>query len=827
MDHAALAPALDSLERRLDKVALHPGEVRVGLDGLARPVLRVFRWRARFEHAALDALGAACARASGDANEDGDSLEDAVAWAVAELGTNVRRAERHCAVHGRSPFAEVAWMGRVVVVLREALVPALAVRAGIGAPARSPGTSAHPGGERAGSAATYLAAVDALRLAPPLCLASPRPLTPRARAAAAVEAAAGERIALELAAIDRTLDAARAEQRLIGRRRRLLEGARRLLLDADAALRLDLEGVGRRKVGIASQIVELDALELPRAMRIGELLRRFVPRRGIDVDAALAESRERSAAELFGERVVTAVDEAYAATRASAALKKAPGAAKRYFGKQGPPRTFAACLAVDGCFDVGVPLAPVRVAEIERRVRVVRHPTPEMLLTRARGPEDVSIAVVDDPRLLWLDLAAGRLLARKFVAVEEVRHERTRLAGEVRIYLCDGSGSMLFDGADGARARVRDALLVAELASLLARYEQRERYTRLVLYYRYFDDEPGPLVRVDAPDEALAAVADVVGTPREGGTDIERALGTCIELVQAAQAEDAELQRAHVVLVTDGQASVSEGAVTALRERAGGVPVAISVIALGEENPALRAIVARQRARGERAFYHYTDDDTLAAICAGRLERRRPIHAPARGPSLKALAREVGALCDDLAAERTSRHAALRSQEAAEVARGVADALGELAEVAGSDAPDLRVAQDEQREGARALAEAADRDARAIERRFARFFPAPGEPDGPRGSSMSHAEAVDDDAGSARFDRDAEDAALVVVATVHELVSELGAERLERMADAIDLLERLLPDAGLTPARFHATIASGPPALREALRLLHEDMGGG
>ena len=41
------------------------------------------------------------------------------------------------------------------------------------------------------------------------------------------------------------------------------------------------------------------------------------------------------------------------------------------------------------------------------------------------------------------------------------------------------------------------------------------------------------------------------------------------------------------------------------------------MIALGEQNEALRAIVARQRARGERAFYHFIADEALDRIVIG------------------------------------------------------------------------------------------------------------------------------------------------------------------------------------------------------------------
>jgi hypothetical protein len=174
---------------------------------------------------------------------------------------------------------------------------------------------------------------------------------------------------------------------------------------------------------------------------------------------------------------------------------------------------------------------------------------------------------------------------------------------------------------------VRDALLVAELATLIARLKAPGD-VRCTLFFRYFDKELGPVTRVDSVAGARAAIRDVVGTMRSGGTDIQKALLASLEQVQVARELDHELARAQIVLVTDGESPVDEDAIVSARSTLAGLAVGVSVIALGEENAALRGLVARQRARGEPAFYHFLDDDQLGAIARGALGPDASIHLP-------------------------------------------------------------------------------------------------------------------------------------------------------------------------------------------------------
>ena len=67
------------------------------------------------------------------------------------------------------------------------------------------------------------------------------------------------------------------------------------------------------------------------------------------------------------------------------------------------------------------------------------------------------------------------------------------------------------------------------------------------------------------------------------------------------------------MLVTDGEAPIDIAKIARARERLGELPVGVSIIALGQENPALRDLAAYQRGRGER------------------VRRRRRVPAPAVG----------------------------------------------------------------------------------------------------------------------------------------------------------------------------------------------------
>jgi hypothetical protein len=212
------------------------------------------------------------------------------------------------------------------------------------------------------------------------------------------------------------------------------------------------------------------------------------------------------------------------------------------------------------------------------------------------------------------------------------------------------------------------------------------------------------------------------------------------------------------------------------------MPVGLSVIALGEENPALRGIVVRQRAKGEHAFYHFIDDETLDAMARGDLDDVVLHLPPDRAFSSND---EIEALLDEMSALGKARD--IEALEALDVH---AEHLGEVG----------------LGHAARASALFKDRD--MLDRLYTRWFPEP-----------STGEADLPPIGTRR--RDDLDSMLVVLATIAEVTSVVGGSTLARKADAIELLERLLPDARLSPASWDQTLRAHPSALRSALAALH------
>ena len=793
---------IDGLARRLDTLVLTPDEVGGRLDKLVARVFRFFGWEAKFEHAALQELMASD-------EPRGDGAAERLGAALAEVEANIERAERAAVAHRYVPTAHASWLARVLDILR-----AFAAEEGEAVSKRT------------------LSGLDQARALPPLSIDAKilqegvdGVTAPMLESEVADHARLFE---LQLAAIDHIAEAARAETGFLERRRRLLEGARRLLLDTAAAVPLEQTGRRARERWISDQITQIDRLEAAgldgrvallhqakHAARQGDRDRLYAALLAMDGFALAVGDREasertgraldclpgvtagsargtlgkpeslaRSAREIFGEPMVGRVAEMMSLAREKYAQEEKDPELQRmaleFLAPGCETAALSALLSVDGCFETGAALSPVRAREQEEIARLVAHPTPEMLLVQARSIEDMPSAVLDDPRSLLLDLAAGRLLARKFVARHTRTVDRTHLVGEVRIYVLDGSTSMLTDGVGQARARMRDAIVLAEIATMMRRLEQPGRTVRLSLYFRYFTLKLGPVHRVQNASEALAAMGEVLGTVREGGTNIQQAIVSSLELIRDAKRADPDLARASIVLVTDGNAPIDGDAVRLAREGTAGVTVAVSVIALGEENPVLRALVARQRALGERAFYHFVDDERLAELCNGELAS---VHLPSGLP------------LDDMAL-RDRIEDVVRELDDLEVTRR---ALGTARRGA---APGV--------EGQRALEDAEARDAAAVERRYHRWFP-------PADATSEEAPALP---GS-----DAE-ALRVLLATVAEVVGELGGSLMRRQADAIELIERLLPDARMTPSRYHSVIARERPALAGALAAVHAAVGG-
>lgn len=841
---------LEALGRRVERVALDPDAIEAHtLFRVARPLLAAAGWRARVRFEALEALVGVLGMV-GDARAAEDLPAEsfvvaAVVAAVRELEANVDTVERAAILRRRAPVAYAAWLRRVweLVCLADRVAATIAGGAGDLRALRRE-VSADPIGYAAPLSlvsAEAAGAKPAERLLGDVKPAKREAVVPT-RDDVPVADADLRVVELELSAIDHLLSAARAEQGLLGRRRRLLVAARQRLLEAAAALPLERQAVKVRADWLAREIARIDRFETVglsvdaglvhqarHAIDRGDPRRVYAALAALDGiatgqgDAAVsaitsraiaalwgevdprspevvAASLQRSAVEMLGEDVVGEIGAVVAAARDDAVAASGRGdddarwRVEHFDAALGAQLTSAA-VAVDGCFEVGGALAPIRVTEEERVLRQVRHPTQDMTLVPAREVEDIADAVVSDPRTVLLDLAAGRLLARRFVREESRPRQRVMMKSEVRVYVLDGSGSM-----KGPRGRVRDAIMVAELATLMQRL-RAPGTTRCTLLFRYFDTELEPVTRVSDPSSVKRAIEEIVGSMREGGTDIQKALLASLEQIAEARALDPDLARAQIVLVTDGDAPVDEAAVAEARAALEGLPIGVSVVALGLENPALRGLVARQRARGEPAFYHFFDDAQLDAIVRGQLDVGLPVHLPDMGLKnphavARELSREVGPLVEELAALERQRDLAALEQ---------LDLEAQARREAGVD--------EGAHEGERARIEALARDRSALLSRFARWFPEPS------GVARGVAPAMPPPRTP---ERDDVEATLCALASVAEVVALLGGSDLARRADAIELLERLLPDARLSPARYRAVLRDWPGAVAEGLIAVRE-----
>lgn len=844
---------LDEIATRIEGLVAGPQGVRAPIVRLVKPLLKAIGYRPKLKTAKIAAL-LDLLRAPKTAHLDWRRVEELYDDAVDELENNVEGLERTLVVYGRVPLAHAAWVRRLYEVTVRASRAAL--------------------DEKNEAARRIAAAIETVRIAAPLAIDT-RPApgqmaskgAPTEKDKPSTTSTPGpadkpgsiedERLVeAQLLAIDHLLESARGEAEFLARRRRLLEAGRKLLLDAAAALPLAHDGVEVRRKHFAAEIAHIDRLEAAglsphkgllhqakEALAIGQrqrlhtalvaldgaslaagdergagLTRKALDQLGVGDDEPTGpdklRSLRRSSEEMYGAAAMQAISEGYTNARQiqkrpvkgeSAEEKTYRLLALEWLSPEKEHEIHAALCAIDGAVDVGVPLAPMRVTESETFVRVVRHPTPDMILMPARDITDIPTAVIEDPRMILFSLAEGRLLARRFVATEVKKRTRTQLVGEARIYVLDGSSSMLEDGKNGSRARVRDAILLGELGTLARRYAEGNRQVRVTLHYRYFTKKIHPVVKIEDGKSAFEAMTNVAEKVWRGGTDIEHALLSSFETIREAKEADPDLARAQIVLITDGDAAVREEVITKAREVVGDVPIAVSVVALGLENQALKAIVARQRARGERAFYHYLDDDALVEICEGKTFSGPSIHveedAGDKGLSLDArvakLRAELGGLVEELDGLAKQRHAA-----AVEAALADADAYAEKTKAEA----ELGIAAEASMsgEGQRALREAADRDRRNLENRFAKWFPkverVPPKENEDKPSTSPDAEAI-----------------VLVLSTIAEVVSELSGTDLGRKADAIELLERLLPDALLTPSKWFFVLKHEPSAVAAAM----------
>jgi len=273
--------------------------------------------------------------------------------------------------------------------------------------------------------------------------------------------------------------------------------------------------------------------------------------------------------------------------------------------------TFELALGCARYFDVEDALSEEVLAETGRTARAqprrVPYPTQAMSFETTGSLHEVGSFVISDPRLLIYDLASARQKVRAYLEDSEPPRPRRVRKTAVRVYVLDASGSM-----HGARARFRDAIMIAELNNLRMKALRGEPTDPV--YYSFFNDRPTKLQRVDSAEQAAAEIERLFEeSPAEGQTQITYALVEAFDQIRAAAGSDPYLARATVVLVTDGEDRVDLEVLKKAQAPVGGLNIALSFISLGEENRDLKSLVLDQRARGSRAFYHHLFDRELAA----------------------------------------------------------------------------------------------------------------------------------------------------------------------------------------------------------------------
>ncbi|MDC0707407.1 VWA domain-containing protein [Stigmatella sp. ncwal1] len=273
------------------------------------------------------------------------------------------------------------------------------------------------------------------------------------------------------------------------------------------------------------------------------------------------------------------------------------------------PEQLAAFELAAGCaryFDVEDALSEevvqADVRALQSVPRRVPYPTQMMSFEATGSLHEVHNFVISDPRMIVYDLAASRQLVRAYLEEEPPPKPKRMKRTSVRVYVCDASGSM-----HGARARFRDAIIIAELNNLRAKARQGQPFDPL--YFSFFNDAPTELARVDTAAGASWQIEKLFRqSPAEGQTDITLALISAFDSIRSAQGRDPYLARATVVLITDGEDRVDQELIRRTRVPMSSLDISLSFISLGEENPDLKFLVQEQRAQGGRAFYHHLSD---------------------------------------------------------------------------------------------------------------------------------------------------------------------------------------------------------------------------
>jgi Mg-chelatase subunit ChlD len=250
----------------------------------------------------------------------------------------------------------------------------------------------------------------------------------------------------------------------------------------------------------------------------------------------------------------------------------------------------------------------------------VRHIAPDRRLELAltSRPSDVQDFVIEDPRRLVHDLASGGQRVRRLVGGTAPRRARRTRA---RVYLCDASGSMR-----GGRARLRDALLVAELDTL--RRQALDGIPVDPLDLCFFGDRSLRFERIDSAEAARVWLERLLaGGPCAGMTELSAALVGAAEWLATARRRDRALVGAMVTVITDGEDAVDLAGIAQAWEALRGLPVSLRVVCLGEENRWLKGWVQDLRSRGGDAGWLHLDDAELAGV-PGDFDFRPPTLLP-------------------------------------------------------------------------------------------------------------------------------------------------------------------------------------------------------
>ena len=217
---------------------------------------------------------------------------------------------------------------------------------------------------------------------------------------------------------------------------------------------------------------------------------------------------------------------------------------------------------------------------------------------------DVRDFVVEDPRRLVHDLASGAQRVRRLVGGTAPRPARRVRA---RVYLADASGSMR-----GARARLRDGLLLAELDALRRQGLRGVPVDPVDLCF--FGDRRLHFERVETAEAARAWMGRLLeGGPCSGMTELSAALAGVAGWLHESR-RDPALASALLVVVTDGEDAVEVARIDAAWAVLRTLPVSLRVVCLGDENPWLKGWVARLRASGRDAGWLHLDDASLAGM---------------------------------------------------------------------------------------------------------------------------------------------------------------------------------------------------------------------